>query len=122
LRRFGYGSTENRERDIHAEPVHLLAHNLEDGLRVSLTGLQDQLAAAYGGINKWVWLYSKHDAPFERHALIDKAHYETVQGCVLIAYTGEERWTPIFEPQGAFFKLAFFEAAPVVVSCLLLRA
>jgi hypothetical protein len=33
-----------------------------------------------------------------------------------------QRWTPIFEPQGAFFKLAFFEAAPVVVSCLLLRA
>ena len=23
------------------------------------------------------------------------------------------RWTPMFEPLGAFFKLAFFEAAPV---------
>jgi hypothetical protein len=30
------------------------------------------------------------------------------------------RWTPIFEPLGAIFKLAFSEAAQVVVPCSLL--
>ncbi|MBM3242447.1 hypothetical protein FJZ31_39815 [Candidatus Poribacteria bacterium] len=32
-----------------------LAHNIEDGLRYSYTGMQDQCAAVYGGVNKWFW-------------------------------------------------------------------
>lgn len=34
-----------------------LAHNIEDGMNFSLTGFQDQCAAVYGGINKFMWKF-----------------------------------------------------------------
>jgi len=40
-----------------AEMVEL-AHQLEDGLHFSFTGMQDQAAAAFGGVNRWEWRYS----------------------------------------------------------------
>src|SRR5436190_18688257 len=39
-----------------------------------------------------------------------------------IGERGGLRWTPLLRPRDAVFKLAFFEAAQVVVSCSLFRA
>ena len=40
----------------------------------------------------------------------------------IIKQASAVKWTPIFEPLGAFFKLAFFEAAPVSFGSRFLRA
>lgn len=68
--------------------VAVLAHHIEDGLHISHTGLQDQLAAAYGGVNQWVWCYSDFDSPFRRNILLPSARLEELRGRILVAYSG----------------------------------
>lgn len=66
----------------------LLAHHIEDGLHISHTGLQDQLAAAFGGVNQWVWRYSDFAAPYQRRILLPPSRVETLRGRILVAYSG----------------------------------
>ncbi|MDD5738654.1 MAG: hypothetical protein PHY72_01865 [Candidatus Pacebacteria bacterium] len=68
--------------------VHI-AHNIEDGLRFSYTGLQDQCAAAYGGVNKWIWRYASMDGKFERHEVLPEEHHAEIASRLLVAYVGE---------------------------------
>jgi len=66
----------------------LLAHHIEDGLHISHTGLQDQLAAAYGGVNQWIWRYSDFGCPYERKVLLPSARLDELRGRLLVAYSG----------------------------------
>jgi D-glycero-alpha-D-manno-heptose-7-phosphate kinase len=47
-----------REEIYNIHDIVLLAHSIEDSLYGN-TGLQDQAAAAYGGIHLWEWKFSK---------------------------------------------------------------
>jgi len=75
-----------------------LAHSIEDSLFKN-TGLQDQAAACYGGINFWIWKYSKFQEiyqqepivntkiDFEKHSLVIYSgcpHYLTRKGSKII--------------------------------------
>jgi D-glycero-alpha-D-manno-heptose-7-phosphate kinase len=71
--------------------IALLAHNIEDGLRVSYTGLEDQLAAVHGGVNKWIWRYSRSSCPYEREVLLERESYERLERRILVVDTGEAR-------------------------------
>jgi len=73
---------------LSAKDAALLAHHLEDGLHISHTGLQDQLAAAYGGVNLWSWRYSDFAAPYHREVLVPPERIEDLRGRVLVAYSG----------------------------------
>ena len=42
-----------KHRQSSGAQIAILAHNIEDGLRFTYTGLQDQLAAVFGGVHKW---------------------------------------------------------------------
>lgn len=48
----------------------ILARNIEHDLGESITGLQDQLAAAFGGMNLWQWRIGSPNAPATQDALI----------------------------------------------------
>ena len=65
-----------------------LAHDIEDGLRYSFTGMQDQCAAAYGGVNKWRWTYSSANGKFEQEELLPDKDYKALEDRLVVAYIG----------------------------------
>jgi len=62
------------------------AFQIEDGLAVSLTGPQDQTAAAFGGVNLWTWTA---DNDFIREALVDTHDIQQFTNNFVVAYGGE---------------------------------
>lgn len=68
-----------------------LAHEIEDGLRLSFTGLQDQAAAAYGGANIWSWHYENRALLFKRKILWNLEQIKDANKHILVAYTGLAR-------------------------------
>ena len=65
--------------------ILLLAHNLEDSLNISLTGLQDQAAAVFGGVNLWKWDYRCSQKPFTQTTLLSDEHGLELNRHLLIA-------------------------------------
>jgi D-glycero-alpha-D-manno-heptose-7-phosphate kinase len=74
--------------EIPRERIPLLAHAIEEGVAGVPCGLQDQLAAAYGGINAWHWLGKRHDELYRRRPVADKAASGDFQRRILLAYCG----------------------------------
>jgi D-glycero-alpha-D-manno-heptose-7-phosphate kinase len=72
------------KRDI----LHL-AYHLEDGISGGNCGIQDQAAAVYGGVNQWIWKYSRPATPFKRTPLLDKAGRRAFSRRLLVAYSGK---------------------------------
>ena len=72
------------------ERIVELAHNIEDGLRYSYTGMQDQCASAYGGVNRWTWTYNSNSerAPFIREEVLGAEDYPELESRLIIAYLG----------------------------------
>lgn len=79
------------ERRIARAAIPLLASRLEEHVGSCLTGLQDQLAASYGGANLWAWTYSRLERPFKRLSLLDRDSYCDVEQRLAIAFSGESR-------------------------------
>lgn len=71
---------------LSREQIVKLAYNIEDGLSVSLTGMQDQAAAAFGGVNKWIWIQQNG---FDREKLIPEAKAKELESHIIIAYCGK---------------------------------
>ncbi len=62
----------NRARRLSRTETVRLAHDIEESLSISLTGMQDQAAAAFGGINMWQWDYRSCEKPLIRKPLLSK--------------------------------------------------
>ena len=66
-----------------------LAHGIESAVAGVPCGMQDQLAAAYGGVNGWHW---QEDAaagtPWRRQILWDPSSHDDLARCLLVAYGG----------------------------------
>ena len=65
-----------------------LAHDIEDGLRYSFTGMQDQCAAVYGGVNRWRWTYASANGKFSQEELLSDSDYEALETRLVVAYIG----------------------------------
>lgn len=72
--------------NLSREAIVELVYNIEDGMRYSFTGLQDQCAAAFGGISRWHWTYGELHGKFRREQLLD--NYDDVSQRILVAYVG----------------------------------
>ena len=70
------------------EILHL-AYHLEDGISGGNCGIQDQAAAVYGGVNQWVWEYSRPATPFKRTPLLNKGGRKSLSNRILVAYSGK---------------------------------
>jgi D-glycero-alpha-D-manno-heptose-7-phosphate kinase len=68
-----------------------LAHQLENSVVASLTGLQDQLAAVFGGVNMWTWHYSQRKRPYTRQILLRKSDFPFLSKRIAVAFTGAQR-------------------------------
>ncbi len=68
--------------------LHLGFH-LEEAVSRGKCGMQDQAAAAYGGVNRWIWCYGHGNLPFQREPLLDTDGWKTFSKCILVAYSGK---------------------------------
>jgi len=68
--------------------IVLLAHAIEEAVAGIPCGLQDQLAAAYGGVHAWYWPGAPSDPPFKKTEVLKKEDYATLETHILLAYCG----------------------------------
>ncbi len=68
--------------------IVLLAHAIEEAVAGIPCGLQDQLAAAYGGVHAWYWPSEPADPSFKRTEVLTKEDYTTLETHLLLAYCG----------------------------------
>jgi D-glycero-alpha-D-manno-heptose-7-phosphate kinase len=73
---------------IPMDRIPLLAHAIEEGVAGVPCGLQDQLAATYGGINAWHWRGKGADSLYLRQQVVDKAGSAGFRRRLLLAYCG----------------------------------
>jgi D-glycero-alpha-D-manno-heptose-7-phosphate kinase len=66
----------------------LLAHGIEEAVAGITCGMQDQLAAAYGGVNAWYWPGGPADPPFRRKQVLQEDEYAMLESRLLVAYCG----------------------------------
>jgi len=79
---------DNKQTPFEPGQIAHLAHHIENGLRFSYTGCQDQCAAAFGGVNLWRWQYTSTPA-FKREPVLYPSEYKGLQDRLLVAYTGK---------------------------------
>ncbi len=73
---------------ISTEQIPLLAHAIEEGVAGVPCGLQDQLAAAFGGINAWFWKGRGASCLYIRRQLASPSLYPDIEKHLLLAYCG----------------------------------
>ncbi len=79
----------SHEKEIEKGEILHLAYHLEDAVSGGMCGLQDQGAAVFGGVNKWVWNYSREGRPFERKSILDEKGQKEISKRILVAYSGK---------------------------------
>ncbi len=62
-----------------------LAHDIEDSLNISLTGMQDQASAGIGGVNLRQWDYRRPHEPFRQTPLLPEQYGRELSEHMLIA-------------------------------------
>ncbi len=70
----------------HERLAHI-AYHMEDIHQEGAAGMQDHLAALYGGVNLWKWDYTSY--PYFQREDLDQEAMGELSKCILIAYTGE---------------------------------
>lgn len=68
--------------------VALLAHAIEQSVAGVPCGLQDQLAAVYGGVSGWYWLADPGGPVFRRREIVPPAECTLFSNHLLVAYCG----------------------------------
>ena len=75
-------------KELSRETISLLAHIIEQGAAGVPCGWQDQLAAAFGGVNAWTWTADPEQLPFVRHPLATGQGLDCLSRRLLVAYLG----------------------------------
>lgn len=70
------------------DEIVLLAHHIESSVARVPCGIQDQLAAAFGGVNQWHWTADVAGRPYERKILKVQNEYNEINTHVIAAYCG----------------------------------
>ena len=69
--------------------VALLAHALEESVAGVPCGRQDQLAAAFGGVNAWYWQTGSTETVFKKETVVKKSYFNKLEKHLLLAYCGK---------------------------------
>ena len=59
-----------RKAPVSRKDILHLAYYLEDSTSSGKCGIQDQAAAAFGGVHLWRWLFGNRHSPYERTPLL----------------------------------------------------
>lgn len=68
--------------------VSMAAHRIEAGVAGVPCGFQDQLAAAFGGVNAWYWTGSVTGPLYRQRNLCPSGEYDFFEQRLLLAYCG----------------------------------
>ncbi len=68
--------------------IALHAHAIEQAVAGVPCGLQDHLAAAFGGVNAWYWKGGDIDSPFKRVEMTGELLEAGLEESILVAYCG----------------------------------
>ncbi len=99
------------EKQIDPEHIAWLAHYLEGAVAGVLCGVQDQTAAAFGGVNLWEWTFGRNGPEFMRFPVFDsREKIEKLNHHILVAYCGipheskdvNSRWVNDFKSGKAY--------------------
>jgi D-glycero-alpha-D-manno-heptose-7-phosphate kinase len=66
-----------------------LGYHLEDGVSRGKCGIQDQAAAVYGGVHRWLWCYGDRGMPARRKSLLDRKGQRELSRHLLVAFSGK---------------------------------
>ncbi|MCP4747808.1 MAG: galactokinase [Desulfobacteraceae bacterium] len=69
--------------------VAAVAHGIEQSVAGIVCGMQDQLAAVYGGVNGWYWADSENHLDYRRKKLVPNEKADLFSQSILVAYCGE---------------------------------
>ena len=76
------------QKSLSRRQIVLLAHAIEESVAGVPCGFQDQLAAAFGGINAWYWGNAPDACGFRRKVLVPKSFQHDFSRHMLLAYCG----------------------------------
>jgi len=76
------------EAEISKKDTAILSHAIEESVAGVPCGLQDQLAAAYGGVNAWYWKAGLTESIFEKKQIYNEKESKDLEKRILIAYCG----------------------------------
>ncbi len=89
---------QTADEGLRKEKIVKLAHAIEESVAGVPCGLQDQLAAVYGGVNAWYWTGDPDGPVFRQKALAKKAEFykmglhssapDDLESRLLLAYCG----------------------------------
>ncbi|MFO7963485.1 MAG: galactokinase [Desulfobacterales bacterium] len=77
------------EKPLSRRHIAELAHAIESVTAQAICGIQDHLAAAYGGVNAWYWRPGFDGAAFRKKTVIRKNRFSELERSILLAYCGE---------------------------------
>jgi D-glycero-alpha-D-manno-heptose-7-phosphate kinase len=80
--------TANFPHGLDRRSIALTAFQIEQSVAGVPCGIQDQLAAAYGGVNIWHWQTVPGRPVFKRKCAVRKSAYRAFERHILIAYCG----------------------------------
>jgi D-glycero-alpha-D-manno-heptose-7-phosphate kinase len=88
IKAFSHVNALLHEKELGKRDILHLAFHLEDAVNMGMCGLQDQGASVFGGVNKWVWNYSRKVRPFERESILNVMGQRELSKRILVAYSG----------------------------------
>jgi D-glycero-alpha-D-manno-heptose-7-phosphate kinase len=80
------GASKN---NLNRRLIASLAYKLEETVAGVPCGSQDQLAAAYGGVNVWYWQNRPGRSHYKRKATVEKKYHKELERRLLLAYCGK---------------------------------
>ncbi|MCW7754665.1 galactokinase [Desulfobotulus sp. H1] len=80
---------ENKNASVNVEDVVLRARAIESAVAGVPCGMQDQLAAAYGGVHLWQWEREGLIRPWRQTSLLNPSDYHGLASSMLVAYGGD---------------------------------
>lgn len=85
---FSQALDQRGKKPLTRHQIAVLAHALEASVAGVPCGLQDQLAAVYGGVNVWHWQADIGKPYFRKKTIIRKQSLNDFQHHLLLAFTG----------------------------------
>ncbi|OGR38076.1 MAG: galactokinase [Desulfobacula sp. RIFOXYB2_FULL_45_6] len=77
------------DKPVSPSQTAWLAHYIESSVAGVPCGMQDQLAAAYGGVNQWIWKMGRAGPLFRRKQIFNQtADIDAFNSNILVAYCG----------------------------------
>lgn len=80
--------TKKGKPALNKKEIVRLAHGVEESVAGVPCGLQDQLAAAYGGVNLWYWPEAINQPLFRKVTVLEKRACKKLEPHLLLAYCG----------------------------------